>query len=72
MTIPEARLTEKIRAAINLAVSFGGIGGDHHKAWVIDQMVRVLADDAYDRIVRDASNGDDGPNTYEWDTGIPP
>ena len=38
---------ERIDAAIELAVRYGGIDGDHHKAWVIDQMVRVLAGDGY-------------------------
>ncbi len=28
--------------AIDLAVRYGQIDGAHHKAWVIDQMVRVL------------------------------
>lgn len=30
--------------ALDIARRFGGIGGDHHKAWVIDQMVRALTD----------------------------
>ena len=41
--------------------------GCNHKAWVIDQMVRVLAGDRYDDIVRDACDGEEGPDTYEWD-----
>ena len=63
-----------IDAAIILAVKFGGIDGDHHKMWVIDQMVRVLAESsqAYDKIVRNAKNGFDGPETYSWDVGIAP
>lgn len=63
---------EKIREAIDIAVSYGGIDGGHHKAWVIDQMVRVLAGDSYDSIVADACFGEDGPETYEWDEGIAP
>ena len=65
---PEARIEE----AINLAVMFGGIDGGHHKAWVIDQMVRALAGDGYDQLVVDACDGEDGPETYTWDVGIPP
>lgn len=34
--------SERIEAAIALAVEYGGIDGSHHKAWVIDQMVRAL------------------------------
>lgn len=63
---------EKIDKAIKLAVRYGGIDGDRHKAWVIDQMVRVLADDRYEEIVRQARAGEDGPETYDWDTGIAP
>lgn len=33
---------ERIRDALDVAVRFGSIGGEHHKAWVIDQMVRAL------------------------------
>jgi hypothetical protein len=32
----------RIQAALDVAVGYGGIAGDHHKAWVIDQMVRRL------------------------------
>ena len=63
---------ERIEKAIDLAVRYGGIDGEHHKTWVIDQMVRALAGDGYDEIVRDAKAGEDGPETYSWDVGIAP
>jgi len=63
---------ECIEKAIDLAVQYGGIDGDHHKAWVIDQMVRALAGDRYEQIVADAKDGEDGPGTYSWDEGIAP
>jgi len=63
---------ERRDAAIDLAVRYGGIDGDHHKAWVIDQMVRILAGDEYADIVADARFGVDGPETYDWDEGIAP
>lgn len=62
----------RIAQAISIAVKYGGIDGAHHKTWVIDQMVRVLAQDNYEQIVADACDGEDGPNTYEWDVGIAP
>ena len=68
--VPE--LTDRINEALNLAIQYGGIDGDHHKAWVIDGMVRALAGGEYDRIVAEACNGEDGPNTDEWDIGTPP
>lgn len=63
---------QRIATAIDLAVNYGQIDEAHHKAWVIDQMVRVLAGDDYDRIVAEAKAGEDGPDTYDWDLGIPP
>lgn len=63
---------KRIDKAIELAVRYGGIDGDHHKAWVIDQMVRVLAGRDYKRIIKEACDGEDGPDTYTWDEGIAP
>lgn len=62
----------RIAAALDLAIRYGGIDGDHHKAWVIDQMVRQLAGDDYDKLVAEACSGEDGPGSYEWDCGIAP
>jgi hypothetical protein len=63
---------QPIEAALRLAREYGGIDGAHHKAWVIDQMVRALTGDNYERFVADARAGEDGPNTYAWDVGIAP
>lgn len=63
---------DKIAAAIDLAIRYGQIDGDHHKTWVIDQMVRVLSWPHYDEIVAEACDGEDGPGTYSWEVGIPP
>jgi hypothetical protein len=89
-------LRERIDKAINYAVRFGGIGGDHHKAWVIDQMVRALTgcptvmlvghaesgaaydysaqgeSEEYTKLVKEACDGDLGPDTYTWELGIAP
>ena len=65
-------LEGKIEKAVNLAFNFGWVDGDHHKMWVIDQMLRVLLDKEYDSAVAEFCDGDDGPDTYEWDTGIAP
>lgn len=65
-------VVERVQQAIDLAVRYGGIDGDHHKSWVIDQMVRALAGADYEAIVADAKSGEDGPETYAWDEGIAP
>jgi hypothetical protein len=62
----------RIVSALDIAVRYGGIDGGHHKTWVIDQMVRVLANADYERLIEFAKDGDDGPDSYEWDTGIAP
>jgi hypothetical protein len=88
--------TERINSAIAIAIKYGGIDGDHHKAWVIDQMVRCLtgcpvveevAKDCrgdeytyeslgeskeYLDLVKAAKDGEDGPDTYDWDVGCAP
>ncbi len=66
------RYWEMIQGALSIALEFGGNDGSHHKAWVIDQMVRHLTGDGYEEWVKDAKAGEDGPDTYEWDVGIAP
>lgn len=51
---------------------YGGIDGEHHKTWVIDQMVRALTGTDYANWVQESKVGEDGPNTYTWDEGIAP
>jgi hypothetical protein len=91
-TTPRQRVAE----ALNVAIRSGAVDGAHHKAWVIDQMVRALCgcpmveavgtdykgkpyiysrrgeNDAYLWFVARAKAGEDGPETYAWDEGIPP
>lgn len=57
--------------ALGLITAFGGVDGGHHKQWLIDQLVRVLAPD-YEQWVKDYENGADGVKTYTWDIGIDP
>ena len=67
------RATEqKIVEALDLAYRYGSIDGEHHKTWVIDQMVRALLPESYDQWVANHNYGDDGPDTYIWETGIAP
>ena len=66
------KLHKRVKCAIDLACSYGDIAGGHHKMWVIDQMVRILAGDQYTEVIKAACDGQDGPHTYDWDTGIAP
>lgn len=58
--------------ALEIALRYGQIDGEHHKAWVIDQMCRALLGEEYEQWVADANDGEDGPQTYTWDEGIAP
>lgn len=60
---------ERIKAALDCA---SAVDGAHHKAWVIDQMVRALTGDDYEQWVKEYCDGEDGPDTYSWDEGMPP
>ncbi len=62
----------KIEKAMSFIVEYGGIDGAHHKDWVLDQAIRILAGEEYKEIVRLAKLGVDGPDTYSWDVGIAP
>lgn len=62
----------RIEIALSFASQYGGIDGDHHKTWVIDQMVRALTGDDYQAWLKEQKAGEDGPDTYSWDEGIAP
>jgi len=63
---------EAIGAALAIAEEDGQTDGAHHKAWVIDQMVRALTGVDYEHWRAAYESGEDGPYTYEWDEGIAP
>lgn len=67
-----SEITAKEQAAIDIIVKYGGFDGEHHKDWVLDQVVRILAGSEYKRIVAEAKFGEDGADTYEWNEGIAP
>lgn len=64
--------SNKIKAALKIANNWSHIDGAHHKAWVIDQIVRALTGDDYESWVKETCDGEDGPNTYDWDIGSAP
>lgn len=66
--------TPEMQKALDLIWEYGGIGGDHHKAWVLDQVVQALcgSQERYERWVAEYQKGDEGPNSYEWEKGIAP
>lgn len=63
---------QKIQAAIDLIIRYGGIDGAHHKQWCLDQTLRILCGEDYERVITESKAGEDGPNTYDWDEGVAP
>ena len=61
-------MDKRIDNALGLAWQYGQIDGNHHKMWVIDQIVRVLLGDGYEKWVEEY----EGDDEYEWDVGIAP
>lgn len=66
--------SDRADRALEIADQYSQTDGDHHKAWVLDQMVRTLTGTkaAYNEFVREHMAGEDGPATYGWDTGTAP
>jgi hypothetical protein len=60
-------LRGRVKRALEVAWHAGQIEGDHHKAWVIDQMVHHLLDSGYDAYI--AEYNQEG---YVWNKGTPP
>jgi hypothetical protein len=65
-------MDEKLCRIIDMAMINGSIDGAHHKKWVIDQILRIALGDKYDAKIAEYEDGEDGPHTYGWDTGIAP
>lgn len=83
--LPAGTSAERIQKALAIAVQFGGFPSSLNKAWAIDQMARALTgcpvlpdaftqgeSEAYRDLVTAARNGDEGPETFDWDVGICP
>lgn len=70
--IREDGLSETEAAVAELIFEYGSIDGVHHKEWVLDQTLRLIYKDRYDEKMREYLYGADGPDTYEWGTGIAP
>ncbi len=65
---------EKIKFTLEFIADWGSTDGSHHKQWALDQVVRILTEtpEAYLEWVRQHNDGEDGAETYDWDTGIAP
>lgn len=71
---------ERIDAALDVILRYGGTDGAHHKQWVLDQVVRALTGTPAPRARAAKTSAEyrewrkryeDG-GEYEWDPGTPP
>ena len=73
---PEISDDERINKALEIAWQYSQIGGEHHKTWSIDQMVRALCGDeeTYKKWVEKYEKplSDEPGDYYVWDEGIAP
>ena len=64
---------KEIEKALEIAFQYGQIDGDHHKTWVIDQMVRILTGDKYNEFVKEYETDEEtGEKEWTWKNGIAP
>lgn len=65
-------LHERINKAIEVGIRHGGHDGEHHKTWVIDQMLRALLEDRYEEVIQKSCEDENGFVVHEHDCGIAP
>ena len=61
-------LETKVQNAIDIAVETMSADGDHHKVWGLDQVVKTLAGDQYEDIVKKFEE----ETGSTWDHGVQP
>jgi hypothetical protein len=66
---PSLAAEQRVAHAVTLLILYGTVPGAHHKAWLIDQVLRVLLEDedAYQQCIQEAASGGD-----PWEKGIAP
>ena len=65
-------MAKNVEKALEIAARYGGGNEEHHQAWVVDQMVRALTGNNYEAWIDEVKSGEDGTETYTWNTGIAP
>ena len=65
-------MDEKSKKILDFIYQYGQVDGSHHKAWVIDQIVRIITVDDYEEWVNKYEYDEETGEEYEWDTGIAP
>lgn len=64
---------KNIGEALGLLFSYAQFDGGHHKQWLLDQIVRTLTKEKYEKFIEDYEKDPITGEVYgEWDTGIAP
>lgn len=65
---------DRITKALEFVWNYGQIDGDHHKTWVIDQIVRILcgSNEEYKKWVDKYEEPLEDGDYYSWSQGINP
>lgn len=61
-------MEDRVNKALDIIYEYGGIDGDHHQKWIVDQILRTLLGNAYGPWVDEYEEGGE----YEWDIGVAP
>ena len=66
-------LQQRVEKALKVAVLYAHCAGDHHRLWVIDQMVRALTGRQYKKFVAKITTDENGNSHPDlWDIGTVP
>ena len=65
-------LEEERKSILDLIFEYGQTDGEHHKMWLIDQIVRILTKDKYNEWIRSYVYDEETGDIYNWDKGIAP
>jgi len=60
---------------LNIIGQYGGIQGDHHKAWLLNEiLILLLGEKGHKEWVEryEGEEDDEGDKTYSWELGIAP
>lgn len=71
-TVDTTDKAKAIEYAMEYISLYGQIGGDHHKAWVLDQVARILQGTPIEVSKRVWTNQNGSTHTeLDWNTGTP-
>lgn len=68
----QSEMKTRIDKSVELILRVGGCDGSHHKQWCLDQVLRILLENQYERRIGQHCLGPNETGGYFWNTGIAP